>query len=58
MALAVAEAYFNVQQARGDLAGAIDAFRRIEETVGRTEKLAAGGEGILAEVDVVRALAA
>jgi outer membrane protein TolC len=53
--LAVAEAYFNVQQARGDLAGAIDAFRRIEETVGRTEKLAAGGEGILADVDVVRA---
>src|SRR5262249_37613953 len=53
--LAVAEAYFNVQQARGELAGAIDAARRTEEVVRRTEKLAAGGEGILADVDVVRA---
>jgi outer membrane protein TolC len=53
--LAVAEAYFNVQQARGELAGALDAARRTEEVVRRTEKLAAGGEGILAEVDVVRA---
>jgi outer membrane protein TolC len=53
--LAVAEAYFNVQQARGELAGAVDAARRAEEVVRRTEKLAAGGEGILAQVDVVRA---
>jgi outer membrane protein TolC len=53
--LAVAEAYFNVQQARGELAGALDAARRTEEVVRRTEKLTAGGEGILAEVDVVRA---
>jgi outer membrane protein TolC len=53
--LAVAEAYFNVQQARGELAGAIDAARRAEEVVRRTEKFAAGGEGILADVDVVRA---
>jgi outer membrane protein TolC len=53
--LAVAEAYFNVQQARGELAGAVDAARRAEEVVRRTEKLAAGGEGILADVDVVRA---
>src|SRR5262249_21775739 len=53
--LAVAEAYFNVQQARGELAGAMDAMHRAEEVVRRTEKLAAGGEGILAEVDVVRA---
>jgi outer membrane protein TolC len=53
--LAVAEAYFNVQQARGELAGAMDAARRAEEVVQRTEKLAAGGEGILAELDVVRA---
>jgi outer membrane protein TolC len=53
--LAVAEAYFNVQQARGELAGAIDAARRAEEVVLRTEKLAARGEGILADVDVVRA---
>jgi outer membrane protein TolC len=53
--LAVAEAYFNVQQARGELAGAMDAARRLAEVVRRTEKLAAGGEGILADVDVVRA---
>jgi outer membrane protein TolC len=53
--LAVAEAYFNVQQARGELAGAIDAARRAEEVVRRTEKFALGGQGILADVDVVRA---
>jgi outer membrane protein TolC len=53
--LTVAEAYFNVQQARGELAGAVDVARRAEEVVGRTAKLAAGGEGILADVDVVRA---
>jgi outer membrane protein TolC len=53
--LAVAEAYFNVQQARGELAGAIDAARRADDVVRRTEKLAAGGEGILADVDVSRA---
>jgi outer membrane protein TolC len=53
--LAVVEAYFNVQQTRGELAGAIEAARRMEEVVRRTEKLAAGGEGILADVDVVRA---
>src|SRR5438552_7247583 len=51
----VAEAYFNVQQARGELAGALDAARRAEDVVRRTEKLAAGGEGILADVDVFRA---
>src|SRR5439155_17275086 len=55
--LTVAEAYFNVQQARGELAGAVDAAQRANEVVRRTEKLAAGGEGILAEVDVVRARA-
>ena len=38
--LAVAEAYFNVQQARGELAGAEDAVRRAEDIVGRAEKLA------------------
>src|SRR5262249_29477142 len=53
--LAVAEAYFNVQQARGELAGAIDAARRSEEVVRRTEQFFAGGRGILADVDVVRA---
>lgn len=40
--LAVAEAYFNVQQARGDLAGAEDVVRKAEELVRRAEKLAPG----------------
>jgi outer membrane protein TolC len=53
--LTVAEAYFNVQQARGELAGAVEATHRSEEVVRRTEKLAAGGDGILADVDIVRA---
>ena len=38
--LAVAEAYFTVQQARGEVAGAIDALRRAEELVKLTEKVA------------------
>lgn len=38
--LAVAEAYFHVQQARGELAGAIDTVRRAEELVRRAEQLA------------------
>jgi outer membrane protein TolC len=38
--LAVAEAYFSVQQARGEVAGAIDALRRAEELVKLTEKVA------------------
>jgi outer membrane protein TolC len=38
--LAVAEAYFNVQQARGEVAGALDALRRADELVKLTEKLA------------------
>jgi outer membrane protein TolC len=38
--LAVAEAYFNVQQARGELAGAIDSARRAEDLVRRTEQFA------------------
>jgi outer membrane protein TolC len=38
--LAVAEAYFNVQQARGEMAGAQDTVRRSEELVQRTEQLA------------------
>jgi outer membrane protein TolC len=53
--LTVAEAYFNVQQARGELAGAVDAAQRAKEVVRRTVALTEGGEGILAEVDVVRA---
>lgn len=40
--LAVAEAYFDVQQARGELAGATEAARRAEDLVRRTEKLAPG----------------
>ncbi len=40
--LAAAEAYFNVQQARGELAGAEDAVRRATELVRRAEELATG----------------
>jgi outer membrane protein TolC len=52
--LAVAEAYFSVQQARGELAGAIDASARTVELARRTEKLAAG---LVSPVEVVRAQA-
>jgi outer membrane protein TolC len=52
--LAVAEAYFNVQQARGELAGAEDAARRGEDVVRRTTELA---KGLVAPVEVVRARA-
>ena len=38
--LAVAEAYFNVEQARGELAGTEDAVRRTADLVRRTESLA------------------
>jgi outer membrane protein TolC len=38
--LAVSDAYFNVQQARGELAGAMATTQRTEELVGRTKKLA------------------
>ena len=38
----VAEAYFNVQQARGELAGAADSAKRAEDVVQRVEKLAPG----------------
>jgi outer membrane protein TolC len=38
--LAVAESYFNVQQARGELAGAEDTVRRTEELVHRANELA------------------
>ncbi len=50
--LAVSEAYFNVQQARGDLAGAIEATRRTEELLRRTRQLA---PGIVPELEVDRA---
>jgi outer membrane protein TolC len=38
--LQVAEAYFNVQQARGEVAGSLEALRRAEELVRLTEKVA------------------
>jgi outer membrane protein TolC len=40
--LQVAEAYINVQQARGEVAGAIDAARRANDLLQRVEKLAPG----------------
>jgi outer membrane protein TolC len=56
--LSVAEAYFNVQQARGELAGAQDAARRAAEVVRRTEGLAGDrAAGLAAPVEVVRARA-
>jgi outer membrane protein TolC len=42
MALAVAEAYFGVQQARGELAGALAYVKQAEELVRRTSQLAEG----------------
>src|SRR5262249_25548648 len=50
--LAVAEAYFNVQQARGNLAGAEDVERRTEDLVRRTRRLALA---VVPELEVVRA---
>jgi outer membrane protein TolC len=52
--LSVAEAYFNVQQARGDLAGAEDAAQRAEDLVHRAEDLALKGE-LIPELEVIRA---
>jgi outer membrane protein TolC len=52
--LAVAESYFNVQQARGELAGAADAERRAEELVQRTTELA---RDLAPPVEVTRARA-
>lgn len=37
--LATAEAYFNVQQARGELAGAVDAARRAEDVARKAQEL-------------------
>jgi outer membrane protein TolC len=50
--LAVAEAYINVQQARGELAGAVAAVRDAENLVYRTSKLA---DGYIAPVEATRA---
>jgi outer membrane protein TolC len=49
--LAVAEAYFNVQQARGDLAAAIDTVRRTDKVVRKTAQLA---EGLAPQVETLR----
>jgi outer membrane protein TolC len=51
--LTVAEAYFNVQQARGNLAGALDTAHRSEDLVRRTQELLPGG--LVPEVEVARA---
>jgi outer membrane protein TolC len=48
----VTEAYFTIQQARGELAGAIDATHRAAELVRRTAKLA---PGLVPPVEAVRA---
>ncbi len=50
--LAVTNAYFSVQQARGDLAAAQDATRRTEEIVRRVKSLAAG---LVPALEIVRA---
>jgi outer membrane protein TolC len=51
--LAVAEAYFNVQQARGELAGAEDAAKRANELITRAEKFSAPA-GLVPPVEVTR----
>jgi outer membrane protein TolC len=49
--VAVTDAYFNVQQARGELAGAVEATRRTAELVERTKKLA---PALVAELEISR----
>lgn len=51
-ALSVAVAYFDVQQARGEVAGAAESLKRAEDLVARTEKLA---PELVPEVEVSRA---
>ena len=50
--LAVAIAYFDVQQARGDVAGSVESLRRADDLVARTVKLA---PELTPEVEVNRA---
>jgi outer membrane protein TolC len=50
--VAVTDAYFTVQQARGELAGAAEATRRTRDLAARTRKLA---EGLVPELEAVRA---
>ncbi|MGD0897350.1 MAG: TolC family protein [Thermoguttaceae bacterium] len=52
--LAVATAYFDVQQARGTLAGTLDALARADELVRKTAGLA---KGLVAQIEVDRARA-
>jgi outer membrane protein TolC len=52
--LAAAEAYFNVQQARGELAGAEDAVRCAGDLVSGVEKLTAPGVAIVAPSELSR----
>ena len=49
--VAVCDAYFRVQQARGELAGALEATRRTQELVEHTRKLALG---LLPDLEVDR----
>jgi outer membrane protein TolC len=53
--LATAEAYFNVQQARGELAGALDSAHRAAEVAEKTEKLVKGGLAPEVELGRIRA---
>jgi outer membrane protein TolC len=55
--LAVTQAYFNVQQARGQFAGALEAFRYTEDLMRRLDKLAPGLTPAL-EINRSRVLAA
>ncbi|MDB5307341.1 MAG: hypothetical protein JWO38_1543 [Gemmataceae bacterium] len=50
--VAVTDAYFTVQQARGELAGAIEATRRTEDLVRRTRQLA---PGLVPDLEATRA---
>ncbi len=50
--VAVSDAYFTVQQARGELAGASEAARRTEDLLARTRKLA---PGIVPDLELFRA---
>jgi outer membrane protein TolC len=50
--LAVSETYFNIQQARGELVGALETIRRSTELVRRTSKLA---PGLIPDVEILRA---
>jgi outer membrane protein TolC len=56
--LQAAEAYFTVQQARGEVAGSIDALRRADELVRLTEQIAQQGLTSASEASRARAEAA